>query len=506
MLNRFVGLGANHAPVYLYEKDRTTRFRQVLWGDFLTIGQDFGDGWLEVIWAPNDPARRRELAIPAADTITTRPLEIVFVDVGQGDGAVLITPERDRSERVVVIDAGVGSNMGRFLNGRFGSYRRGFDFHAAVITHPDADHYGGFQDLFEDQDIGFSTVYHSGLVERPVPGEFEKLGGLSPQDPVTGQRYVTGPAEDRAAIAAAFGDPVKNARYRYGRLMQAALDNPRITDFRMLSTAHGSPANGHAYVPGFGPAGPFAYTLEVLGPVVEPDAQGRPRLRALGSYAETKNGHSVVLKLAFGDFTIFFGGDLNDRAQRFLLAHYAGLDTFPAPGTLTSTNMVADASRTLRSDVMKVCHHGSEKVVDEFMASVNAAAFVISSGDAEGHVHPRPDLLGRLGKLGRGSSPVLLATELQRSTRAMEDPDVVDALKKDVGRLFASPSTALRDDIVARVGRLARTNVDVWGAIYVKTDGKRLIAAFKKESGSDLEKWFYFEYAIDQAGELQLVG
>jgi beta-lactamase superfamily II metal-dependent hydrolase len=506
MLNRFVALGTGRKPVYLYEKDRTTKFRQVLWGDYLTIGQDFGDGWLEVIWAPNSPARRRELAIPAADTIATRPLEIVFVDVGQGDGAVLITPERDRSERVVVIDAGVGSNMGRFLNGRFGSYRHGFDFHAAVITHPDADHYGGFQGLFEDLDIGFGTVYHSGLVERPVAGEFEKLGGLSPKDPATGQRYVTGPAEDRAAIAAAFGDPTKNARYKYGRLMQAALDNARVTDFRMLSTAQGTLVGGHSYVPGFGPADPFPYTIEVLGPVVEPDPQGRPRLRALGSYGETKNGHSVVLKLVFGDFRIFFGGDLNDRAQRFLLAHYAGLDAFPPAGTLASTNMIADASRALRSDVMKVCHHGSEKVVDEFMASVNPAAFVISSGDAEGHVHPRPDLLGRLGKLGRGSSPVLLSTELQRSTREVEDAKVVDALAKDVATLTAHPTTALRDDVVARVRRLARTNVDVWGAIYLKTDGKRLITAFKKETGSDLDKWFYFEYAFDSAGELQLVG
>ena len=31
-----------------------------------------------------------------------------------------------------------------------------------------------------------------------------------------------------------------------------------------------------------------------------------------------------------------------------------------------------------------------------------------------------------------------------------------------------------------------------------------MIAAFKKESGSDKEKWFYFEYLMD-GGELKLV-
>jgi len=55
------------------------------------------------------------------------------------------------------------------------------------------------------------------------------------------------------------------------------------------------------------------------------------------------------------------------------------------------------------------------------------------------------------------------------------------------------------------VKELAKTNVDVYGAIYLKTDGKRLITAFKIEAKSDLEKWFYFEYALDSSGELKLV-
>ncbi|QGW83408.1 hypothetical protein [Variovorax paradoxus] len=71
---------------------------------------------------------------------------------------------------------------------------------------------------------------------------------------------------------------------------------------------------------------------------------------------------------------------------------------------------------------MKSCHHGSEKVTDAFLDAVNPAAFIISSGDEEGHIHPRPDLLGR------GGLPVILSTELQRSSRAMENKNSVDAL------------------------------------------------------------------------------
>jgi len=66
-----------------------------------------------------------------------------------------------------------------------------------------------------------------------------------------------------------------------------------------------------------------------------------------------------------------------------------------------------------------------EKGSARAVAAVNPACFVISFGDQEGHVHPRPDLLGRLGRFGRGESPVLLSTELQRSTREREDQELV---------------------------------------------------------------------------------
>ncbi|QGW83407.1 hypothetical protein [Variovorax paradoxus] len=45
--------------------------------------------------------------------------------------------------------------------------------------------------------------------------------------------------------------------------------------------------------------------------------------------------------------------------------------------------------------------------------------------------------------------------------------------------------------------QLARSNVEVYGAIYLKTDGKRLITAFRIEAKSEIEKWFYFRYRFD---------
>lgn len=501
MPHRFVALREDGKPTYLYELNRSTRVRQVLWGDFLQVKRDAGDGWLEIDWAPKSPTKRRTLAIPKEHTAAERPLEIIFVDVGQGDGAVLISPEKGAREHITVIDAGEGGNMRAFLAARFQTYR-GFDFAAAVLTHPDQDHYLGFQALFADPAIGFRTVFHNGLVERPVAGTWEKIG--TPQvDPASGVAYVHDLAVDRADVQAAFGQVPASSRMQFPKLMKAALDNPKVGDIRMLSTAHAQIEHGQAWMPGIGPSDGRGYTVQVLGPVVETSSTGRPGLRRFGSYGETKNGHSVLLKLRYGGFSVLFGGDLNAPAEQFLLRHYTGRAKLPKQGTADYAAMVLSARAVFGADVMKSCHHGSDKVTDAFLEAVQPAAFVISSGDEEGHVHPRPDLLGRLGQFGRGGAPVILSTELQRSTRAMEDGKSIDKLLADLDRLASgSAGQALLDDVKARVRQLGRSNVEVYGAIYLKTDGRRLITAFRVEAKSELEKWFHFRYVFNAQGEL----
>ena len=91
MSNVYAGLGNGGRKLYLYEADRKTKVRQILWGDWLKVDGEEADGWLRIVWSPK--TNPRMLFIPKADTVANRPLEIVFLDVGQGDGAVLITPE-----------------------------------------------------------------------------------------------------------------------------------------------------------------------------------------------------------------------------------------------------------------------------------------------------------------------------------------------------------------------------------------------------------------------------
>lgn len=500
MAHLFVDLPADNAPVYLLDA-AGKKFRQVLWGDWLTI-DDADDGVspiVTVLWASKhrDLSKRKRLTIERKFTKPTRPLEIIFVDVGQGDGSVLITPERDDKEQIIVIDAGQGDHMCDFLTGRFNSYETKTNFAAAVITHPDKDHYFGFHQIFESGAITFDTVYHSGLVERPGGAKWAFVG-TKVKDPASGVSYVEDLMLSDAGMKAAF-DPAVPGGGDFAKTVRAALDKNAVGSFEILSTRHGQVEDDRAWVPGFAPSNDRGYTIEILGPWMELDAAGKPRLRVLGSYGETKNGHSVLLRLCYENFRVLFGGDLNLRAEKFLLTRYAGLDKWPKDGEREA--MVATARPFLRAEVMKVCHHGSSDVTDEFLEAVNPAAFVISSGDEEGHVHPRPDLLGRLGKRGRGDSPVLLSTELQRSTRDREDVKRVKRLQKAVQDHAKKPTTEREASLLADIAALGGSNVAVDGAIYVKTDGKRLIAAFKKETGSDIKKWFWFSYLV-QDGRL----
>ena len=507
MTHCFVGLPKNNQgrtiKTYLFKANRTTKVRQVLWGDWLNVDGEEADGWLRVNWAPNSD-HPETLFIPKDHTSDTRPLELIFLDVGQGDGAVLITPEQNDGEAVIVIDAGDNANMHTFLSKRFGAYKDEFQFHAAIITHPDQDHYGGFGSIFSTSRFGFDIVYHNGLAERPVSGTFEKIGGHE-KDAATGISYVSDLAIGKPEIEALFADGIDVGDFVFPNVMQSALNNPKINDFAMLSTEHGTKEDDRTWMPGFAPSDHRAYAIEVVGPVVEFDGTGKPRLRRIGSYGETKNGHSVLLRLHYKKFKVLFGGDLNDKAEKFLLRHYTGKSRMPQKDSDTYQEMIDEAANWFRSDIMKVCHHGSEKVTDAFLETVKPAAFVISSGDEEGHVHPRPDLLGRLGKLGRGDTPVILSTELQRSTREKEDAEMVESLTRRVLNLKDSTSSNVRDKIMADIWDLGRSNVSVYGTIYLKTDGERLVTAFRIETGSDKKKWFTFEYAFDASGALQLV-
>ena len=477
---------------------------ELLWGDWLDVEEttppsnDYIVNWLH--WsAKTDRAWRTQYRIKKAHCQKTPLVEMIFLDVGQGDGCIVSLPDGD-AHRILVVDAGQHGHMRNFLRWKTRGFRVGTHIHAAIVTHPDQDHYLGFQPLFSEPRLRFDHVYHNGLAERTAATRDDEIG---PRE----DGYCTDIVATHEAMHALMSSSARRGRKQYPRLMWTALSNPaRFGRVEMLSTLTGEMEGGRAWLPGFAPATGPGPRVEILGPVPEPDAAGRLRLRAFPDpkrnkpfdFGKTKNGHSVILRLEYGGFTAIFGGDLNRPAEDYLLRHYGGVE---AAAPLADT--LPEARKRLSADLLKCCHHGSADVTDEFVAAVHPFVAVISSGDRESHVHPRPEILGMLGKQARGARPLLLSTELQRSGAekfVLGDKDIaaLDALMLAYADAAAGDRARARQKIDAFWAERLNRLVSVYGAINIRTDGKKLIAAFKKESGGG---WQVYEFGKKEDGD-----
>ena len=97
----------------------------------------------------------------------------------------------------------------------------------------------------------------------------------------------------------------------------------------MLSSEHGIKEDGHTWMPGFAPSDNLDFTIEVLGPVVEEAPNGKKGLRTFSSSmtatamndGKTKNGHSVILRLQYRDFSVLFGNGVEALGKPFHSIH-----------------------------------------------------------------------------------------------------------------------------------------------------------------------------------------
>ena len=451
------------------QKLKKNAVQHLLWGDWLKpLGPAQGE-WVEV------RARGETGWMHRDDIQEDRLLEVNFVDIGQGDGCLLVTPE----DKFIVIDAGEGDNMYRFLRWRFGGFKERFTFESAVITHPDQDHYKGFKPLFEAPNVHFGTVFHNGIVER---NEKETLG---PRTKTGRPRYLTDVISDHEGLKTIIDSPEKTGRKIYPNLLKTASDSGRVGDIRMLCAEDG-------FVPGYGPE--KALSMRVLGPVPEKGPVGERWLRWFGSVGETKNGHSVILQLRYGLVTMMLGGDLNSASEKYILEHYTGLD--PEPKSAVEEEMLVRAARrTFASDIAKACHHGSGDFSELYLQTVDAAVTVLSSGDNEPYSHPRPDALGALGKYGRGLRPLIFSTELARSAKEnIKHPYLLRTRIKALVEALARAETegkrsAIQKKLDTEINKLERS-IAVYGMINLRTDGQKVVLAQKLEQPrSKAAKW-----------------
>jgi hypothetical protein len=208
-------------------------------------------------------------------------------------------------------------------------------------------------------------------------------------------------------------------------------------------------------------------------------------LKSLGNDSKNTNGNSVVLMLQYGSCKVLLTGDLNAASQQVLLEAFA------------------DDSDAFRCDIAKACHHGSHDVSFKFLEAMHPAATIISSGDEEGHDHPRPSIVAASALTGFKEvrkdaliTPLVYSTEMARSYRLGKSYQL--QVKGEDGEV-----TTLTPDDKIRVAYKERASGDlnarkrerefwgtylvsgiVYGLVNVRTDGKKILCATLNEKNA----------------------
>ena len=362
----------------------------VLMGTRLEEAETDG-AWVRV----NTLGRGRSGWVHATDLRDRSILKVFFVDVGQGDGAIVESPTGS-----LLIDGGPSRGFHAFLRHRYRYlFRRGETVHfdALVVSHPDSDHFHGLTRVLRDRDFTFGTIFHNGIIRfRSAAREFD-LGHTRTSTngpPILRETFSTLTQARRLVDGGELMTQFRN-------FWRAALDahaQGRLRGARRITQRDGE-------LPGFSRDDEDELRIEVLGPVptrqsgrVEyttfPDPHDHPSQSPSSSH--TRNGHSVVLKLVFGRHSFLFGGDLNIPAEHHLMSHYGDENPF-------------------RVDVAKACHHGSSDFSVSYLKQVRPRVNVVSSGDNKSFDHPTADAVGASARHARGDHPLLFSTELARA-------------------------------------------------------------------------------------------
>ncbi|MCA9060680.1 MAG: hypothetical protein KDA85_19345, partial [Planctomycetaceae bacterium] len=388
---------AGYPTADVYEDDNGRKGRkkiqQLLWGDeFLQYEETDGD-YVRVQVRVGEGSVTKKGWMKSGSIARERLLEATFVDIGQGDGCLLVMPDNRR----YVIDAGKQDHMSRFLKWRFMFMKDRTDFEAAVITHPDADHYQGFDAVLSLKNAVFRNVYHNGLVER--------RGDHSLGEPVGSHLRVFPPiVTDQDLRQLLDGEKGKKSRKNYPDLLTKAANQTQPTaKFQMLSRAD-------EYLPGC--EADKNVVVQILGPVMEATEHDGTTVHGLRMFpgddgkannSKSKNGHSVVLRLTYGKVRMLLGGDLNIPAEELLLETLMdGAPLPPREQKRAREKYIKQAREKLEVDIAKSCHHGSADFSSLFLEVVNPVATVISSGDDGSYSHPRAETLGAIGVNSRG--------------------------------------------------------------------------------------------------------
>ncbi len=392
---------------------RTVRI-ELLWGDCVQIMSRNGD-------TCRARARNYFGEVPAAHLSSDPLLEVYFIDVGQGDGVLVRTPDA----RHLLVDGGLerakqltGKNAADFVDWKFyndyGHFAITLD--SMTASHSDNDHYGGLHDLvrlgpvadreLDCRETHIAAFHHPGVSrwENRNDADPPHRDGLGPRiDDEHGDPFFIRLLEDRTDAEAAIvnhADDELSGPWKW--FIRDVLGNSDATSVERVGVSVEQLSRRELPSLWDDTEG---YDIKVLGPVTV-DKDGSTAVPDLGPKSYNTNGHSVCYRIDYGHARILLTGDLNKPSMDWIASAYG------------------DLMGAWRCDVAKACHHGSHKISYRFLQAMQPAATIISSGDAEGHAHPRPEVVGASALTGRVEvdlendmlkTPLIYMTEVERS-------------------------------------------------------------------------------------------
>jgi beta-lactamase superfamily II metal-dependent hydrolase len=437
----------------------------------------------------------KDVVVPVAKN---KVLRVNFVDVQQGDGAVIETPQG----KVILVDGGENQLFARYLAGRFrnSSLQEPKQIDCIVVTHGDADHFEGLAQIHGSEThkevwkrlfMYPRRVYHNGLVKRPGKKgdqprkESEMLGATTL---VKGRHVITGLVDDIRNVPSS----EMNKHFKSWSAALATYEDRHAGSLGPIEIRRLSAGDDDAF--------DFIgedIAVEVLGPLVT-KVKGKPGLPFLGeppqgphighdpekptttkfpgqSASHTINGHSIVFRMRYGKWRFLFAGDLNEESEAALLK----------------------AGSKLEAEVLKVPHHGSADFSAAFLKAVCPVVSVVSSGDEntrKDFIHPRATLVGALGRHSRMEHPLVFVTEMVAffETRGFVDPECHQI--KDGEAVIVGGKAVKLQKVGKRFFAFNRSN---FGLVKVRTDGRQLLV-LTDSSNVRLKE----AYAYDMPGQL----
>ena len=378
--------------------------------------------------------RRRVGLVKKNQLMLEHPLEMYFVDVGQGDSTFIVTP----AGKNILIDGGSGNEAFQFLVWKYrldeeGS--TGVDIDLLVLTHADGDHIKGLAAIIEHDLIRVHEIVHSGIAKFSS-GFNTELGDM--QGPDDDEVLVTRhdgiqdlQGADLNTNVENWFDAVKREVEQEGMVYRSVCVDTGIID-----------------------VGDPSIALRVLGPkLLTRPGQAHPVYPWFSNPSHTVNGHSVVLRLDYKAFRVLLPGDLNEDGVEHL-------------------NTNADFAAQCDAHLLKAPHHGSHEYCDEFLKAVNAQITVVSSGETPDHGHPRANFMAAAGRWSRSNEPLLFSTELvaqfsvDENSEGAADDLVIDPT--DAAKLVATRQSF-------------KKNLN--GIINVRTDGTYIYCARRVAAG-----------------------